>query len=574
MQSSEYKDSTTLSNNFIINQIEEDLKSNKNNGQVITRFPPEPNGFLHIGHAKSIFINFEIAKLYNGKTYLRFDDTNPSKEEMEYVKSIKESVKWLGYDWEDRLTYSSDNFDRLYEYALELIKKGKAYVCELTFDEARKQRGTLTEPGENSPYRDQTVEENLTLFEKMRSGEFEEGAAVLRAKVDMSSPNMNMRDPIIYRILKASHHQTGDKWVIYPMYDFTHGLCDAQENVTHSLCTLEFEDHRPLYNWFLDQLDVPCHPQQMEFSRLSVNYTITSKRKLNELVQNNLVNGWDDPRMPTLMGLRRRGYTPESIKTFCSRVGTTKKDNNIEMGALESCVRESLENTVPRAIGVIKPIKLIIDNYPEGETEELNAPFHPNNESFGSRVLPFSKELYIEEDDFMLDAPKKYFRLTPGREVRLRYAYIVKCTDYKVDESTGKVTEVHCTYDPETKSGSATSNRKVKGTIHWVNAETAVTAEVRLYDRLFTAANPTANKKNDFKDFFNFNSLEILKDCKLEPSLAKVKKEQKFQFERLGYFCVDRKDSSEDHIVINRTTTLRDSWAKIEKAEMQKLNKK
>ncbi|MDH3670681.1 MAG: glutamine--tRNA ligase/YqeY domain fusion protein [Gammaproteobacteria bacterium] len=551
---------------FIRIIITEDIKSNKNGGQVVTRFPPEPNGYLHIGHAKSICLNFGVALEFDGVCYMRFDDTNPLKETMEYVESIKADVRWLGFDWGDRLRHSSDYFDQLYDYAVQLVKMGKAYVDSLSADEIRSHRGTLTEPGKNSPYRNRSVEENLDLFERMRAGEFKDGAHVLRAKVDMASPNLNMRDPIIYRIRHMAHQMTGDKWCIYPMYDFTQCLSDSIERVTHSLCTLEFEDHRPLYDWYLDELEVDCHPQQIEFSRLSLNYTIMSKRMLNELVEQGHVSGWDDPRMPTLVGMRRRGYTPAAIRDFCGRVGITKKDNIIEMGLLENCVREDLEKNTPRRMCVLRPLRMVIDNYPEGQVEEFGAPNHPNDLTMGTRKVPFSRLLYIERDDFMEDPPKKFFRLAPGREVRLRYAYFVKCTSVVKDSKTGEITELHCTYDPDTRGGSAPDGRKVKGTLHWVSAEHALEVEVRLYDRLFRNANP-ASDGADFKASLNPDSIDILTTSQVEPSLAGAAPETRYQFERQGYFCVDSADSSEEKLVFNRTVTLRDSWAKIEKEQ-------
>lgn len=554
---------------FIQQIIDNDLNNNKNEGKVVTRFPPEPNGYLHIGHAKSICLNFGIAQEYKGKCFLRFDDTNPSKESEEYMQSIISSVKWLGFDWEERLTHASDYFDQLYDFAVELIKKGKAYVCSLSADEIREYRGTLKEPGKNSPYRDRFVEENLDLFDKMKAGEFEEGEHVLRAKIDMSSGNINMRDPVLYRILKVPHLRSGDKWCIYPMYDYTHCLSDALEGITHSLCTLEFEDHRPLYDWVLDQLATPCHPQQIEFSRLSLNYTITSKRKLNQLVETGQVDGWDDPRMPTLMGMRRRGYTPASLRDFAERVGITKKENYIEMSLLETCVREDLDRQAPRAMAVLKPLKVVIENYPEGKTEELEAPVHPQKPEMGKRTFPFSKVIYIEREDFMEDPPKKFFRLAPEKEVRLRYAYIIKCEEVIKDGQTGEILELRCTYDPDTKSGTGTSTKKVKGVIHWIAEEGSIEAEVRLYDRLFTKPRPGEGGA-DFTNDINPNSIEIIKNAKLEPGLKKANPRDHFQFERLGYFFVDPKGSTESSLVFNRTVTLRDSWAKIEKAEMAK----
>lgn len=558
--------STTRPLNFIRTIIMEDIKSNKNDGQVVTRFPPEPNGYLHIGHAKSICLNFGVALEFDGVCYMRFDDTNPLKESMEYVESIKADVRWLGFDWGDRLRHSSDYFDQLYDYAVQLIKIGKAYVDSLSADEIRSHRGTLTEPGKNSPYRNRSVEENLDLFERMRTGEFEDGAHVLRAKIDMASPNLNMRDPIIYRIRHMAHQMTGDKWCIYPMYDFTQCLSDSIEGVTHSLCTLEFEDHRPLYDWYLDELEVDCHPQQIEFSRLSLNYTVMSKRILNELVEQGHVSGWDDPRMPTLVGMRRRGYTPAAIRDFCRRAGITKKDNVIEMSLLENCVREDLEEKTPRRMCVLRPLRVVIDNYPEDQVEEFDAPNHPNDPTMGTRKVPFSRVLYIERDDFLEDPPKKFFRLAPGREVRLRYAYFVKCTSVVKDPQTGEVTELHCTYDPDTRGGSAPDGRKVKGTLHWVSAEHALEVEARLCDRLFRNANP-ASDGADFKASLNPDSIETLMASRVEPSLAGAAPETRYQFERQGYFCVDSADSSEEKLVFNRTVTLRDSWAKIEKKQ-------
>jgi glutaminyl-tRNA synthetase len=527
---------------------------------VQTRFPPEPNGYLHIGHAKSICLNFGIARDYKGLCNLRYDDTNPTKEEQEYVDAIKRDVRWLGFDWEDREYYASDYFEQLYEYAVKLIKKGKAYVCDLSADQVREYRGTLTEPGKESPYRSRTVEENLDLFERMRKGEFPDGSRTLRAKIDMASPNLNMRDPVMYRILHASHHRTGDTWCIYPMYDWAHGQCDSIERVTHSICTLEFADHRPLYDWFLDELGV-YHPQQIEFARLNLSYTIMSKRRLLQLVEEGHVNGWDDPRMPTISGLRRRGYTPESIRYFADRVGVAKRDNTIDVALLEDSAREDMNKRLPRAMAVLHPLKLIIENYPDDRVEELDAVNNPEDSSMGMRKIPFSKVLYIEQDDFRENPPKKYWRLFPGNEVRLRYAYIIKCTGVVKDKKTGEIKEVRCTYDPATKSGSPDSQRKVKSTIHWVSAAQAVDAEVRLYDRLFTVEDPGGE---NWVGFINPRSLEVLNSCKIEPSLAKVKAQDRFQFERMGYFCVDD-DSREGNVVFNRTVTLRDTWAKIEK---------
>lgn len=549
--------------NFIRQIIDEDLKKGKNGGRVATRFPPEPNGYLHIGHAKSICLNFGIAADYKGTCNLRFDDTNPSKESVEYTDSIKEDVHWLGFQWSG-LFYASDYYDRFHKFAIDLIKAGKAYVCDLTPDQIREYRGTLTEPGKPSPYRSRSVEENLALFDRMRAGEFADGSRTLRAKIDMASPNVNMRDPIIYRIKKVSHHRTGDKWCIYPMYDFAHCISDSMEGITHSICTLEFEDHRPLYDWFLDQLDVTCHPQQIEFSRLNINYTVMSKRKLLELVDRKFVSGWDDPRMPTIRGFRRRGYTPESIRDFCERVGVTKKENCIEMGMLENCIREDLDRRAQRVMGVLRPLKVIIDNYPEGQGDEFDAPYHPNKPEMGSRKVPFSREIYIERDDFMENPPNKFFRLAPGREVRLRYAYFIKC-ERVVKNDKGEIVELHCSYDPATRGGNAPDGRKVKGTIHWVSAKHALKAEVRLYDRLFSVPDPGAaadKAGKDYKDFLNPNSLEVLKEVWVEPSLANTPRETRFQFERQGYFCTDWRDHEPGRLVFNRTVMLRDSWTK------------
>ncbi len=551
--------------NFIKAIILEDLKTNKFNGKVHTRFPPEPNGYLHIGHAKSICLNFGLAKEFNGKCNLRFDDTNPSKEDVEYVESIKEDVQWLGFDWEDREYYASDYFEQIYGFAIQLIKDGKAYVCGLSPEEIREYRGTLTEPGKESPYRNRSVEENLDLFERMKNGEFEEGKYVLRAKIDMSSPNINMRDPILYRILKATHHRTGDKWCIYPTYDFAHGYSDMLEGVTYSICTLEFENHRPLYDWLLDAINAKHHPQQIEFARLNLNYTVMSKRKLLQLVQEKYVSGWDDPRMPTIAGIRRRGYTPESIRNFAEKIGVAKRDNVIDLALLEHSVREDLNKKAMRVMAVLKPLKLIIDNYPDDLVEEMDAVNNPEDINMGSRKVPFSKVLYIERDDFMENPPKKFFRLSIGNEVRLRYAYYVKCTHIVKDEN-GEVTEVHCTYDPETKGGGSADGRKVKGTIHWVSAAHAVPIEVRLYDRLFLVENPDNTEEGKtFKDYLNPNSLEILKNCYAEPYLRNANAGENYQFERLGYFVADNKEFTKDNLVFNRTVTLKDTWAKIEK---------
>ncbi len=547
---------------FIESIIKEDIKNNKNNGAVVTRFPPEPNGFLHIGHAKSICLNFKMAQKFNGRCNLRFDDSNPAKEKQIYIDSIKATVDWLGFEYGTPF-FASDYFDQLHDFAVELIKKGKAYVCSLSADEIREYRGTLTEPGKDSPYRDRPVDENLDLFQRMKNGEFGEGEHTLRAKIDMKSPNINMRDPIIYRVKKAAHPRTGDKWCIYPMYDFTHCLSDMLEGITHSLCSLEFEDHRPLYDWILDELETPCHPQQIEFARMNINFTVLSKRKLQKLVSDNHVSGWDDPRLPTLEGIKRRGYTPESIKKFCDTIGVSKKDSRIDVGLLESCLRDDLNERAPRVLGVLKPLKITIENYPDNQTETLTAKNHPQKEDMGTRALTFSKHLYVEQDDFMEDPPKKFFRLGPGREVRLRWAYLVTCKEIIKDE-TGKVVELICTYDPETKGGNAPDGRKVKGTIHWVNAQDCIDAEVRNYDRLFKDENPEQGGQ-DFLDNLNPDSLEILTHCKLEKSLADAKPEQVFQFERLGYFCLDSKDASKDRPIFNRTVTLRDTWAKVAK---------
>ncbi len=550
---------------FIRNIIVEDREQNKNGGRVHTRFPPEPNGYLHIGHAKSICLNFGLAAEFGGMCNLRFDDTNPSKEDVEYVDSIKEDVRWLGFDWGSREFYASDYFEQLYQFAIQLIKAGKAYVCDLNADEMRDYRGTLTEPGKNSPYRNRTVDENLELFQRMHAGEFPDGARTLRAKVDMASPNLNMRDPVMYRILRATHHRTGDKWNIYPTYDFAHGQSDSVEGITHSICTLEFEDHRPLYDWFLDQLGIH-HPQQIEFARLNLTYTALSKRKLLQLVQQKRVAGWDDPRMPTLAGMRRRGYTPEAIRTFCERIGVAKRNSTVDIAMLEHCLREDLNKRAPRVMAVLRPIRVVIENYPGGKVEELDAVNNPEDPTMGTRKVPFSRELYIEQDDFREEPPKGYFRLSPGREVRLRYAYIIKCEQVVKDPTTGIVTELKCSYDPETKSGSSQSSRKVKATIHWVSAAHAYQAEVRLYDHLFGKENP--DEVTDGADWLmnlNPQSLEQLKRCQVEPFLKSAQAGERYQFERLGYFCVDRVDSKPDKVVFNRTVTLRDTWAKIEK---------
>ncbi|MCH7677162.1 glutamine--tRNA ligase/YqeY domain fusion protein, partial [candidate division KSB1 bacterium] len=519
--------------NFIRNIITEDLKNNKNDGKVITRFPPEPNGFLHIGHAKSICLNFGLAAEFGGHCNLRFDDTNPTKEEDEYVRAIKEDVRWLGFDWQDREFYASDYFDRLYEFAVQLIKAGKAYVDDLTADEIREYRGTLTEPGKESPHRNRPIEESLDLFDRMRTGEFPDGSRVLRAKIDMTSGNLNMRDPVLYRILHASHHRTGDKWCIYPMYDFAHGQSDSIEGITHSICTLEFEDHRPLYDWLLENLKIH-HPQQIEFARLNLNYTVTSKRKLLQLVEEKLVNGWDDPRMPTISGLRRRGFTPESIRNFCELIGVAKRDSMVDIAMLEHCVRVDLNQHAPRVMAVLRPLKVVITNYPEDQVEEMAAVNNPEDPAAGKRKVPFSKVLYIEQNDFREDPPRKFFRLGPGREVRLRYAYYITCENVVRDEKTGEVVELHCTYDPATKGGWSPDGRKVKGTLHWVSAAHALQAEVRLYDRLFSIADPGGDKETDFKEHLNPNSLETLTNCRVEPGLAGADRGSRIQFERQG----------------------------------------
>ncbi len=554
---------------FIRDIIAEDLRSGKHAGRVATRFPPEPNGYLHIGHAKSICLNFGVAlENANATCNLRFDDTNPAAEETEYVDSIREDVRWLGFDWEDREFFASDYFEKLYEYAVILIKKGKAYVCELSMEEfGREYRGVPTSPGKESPWRNRPVEENLDLFERMKAGEFEDGSKVLRAKIDMASPNLHMRDPVIYRIKKVPHHRTGDTWKIYPMYDYTHCLSDAIEGITHSLCTLEFEVHRPLYDWCVNEVGMEWKPRQIEFARLNISYTVLSKRRLLELVREKRVDGWDDPRMPTISGFRRRGYTPESIRTFCNRLGVTKFNSVTDIALLEFSIREHLNKIAPRVAGVLRPLKVVIENLPEGQVEELEAVNNPEDASAGTRKAPFSREIYIERDDFMEDPPKKFFRLGPGREVRLRYAYFLKCHDFVKDEATGEITELRCTYDPETKGGNAPDGRKVKGTIHWVSATHAVDAEVRLYDRLFTVENPgDVPEGGDYRDFLNPDSLEVLTGCKLEPGLADAKPGDRFQFERMGYFCVDAQDSKPGKPVFNRTVTLKDTWAKIQKA--------
>lgn len=549
--------------NFIESEIEKDrVKPNWGNRTLHTRFPPEPNGYLHIGHAKSICLNFGLAQRYHGKCNLRFDDTNPAKEEQEYVDSIMEDVRWLGFQW-DGLYYASDYFDQLYHWAEQLILAGKAFVCDLNAEEMRQYRGTLTEPGKNSPFRDRSAEENLRLFREMKEGKYPDGARTLRAKIDMSSPNLNLRDPVMYRILRAHHHRTGDKWLIYPMYDWAHGQSDSVEGITHSICTLEFENHRPLYDWFCVNLGI-YHPRQMEFARLNLTYMVMSKRKLLQLVQEKFVQGWDDPRMPTISGLRRRGYTPESIRAFCERIGVARFNSTIDLTVLENSIREHLNTIAPRVMAVLRPIKVVLTNYPEGQIEYLEAVNNPEDPAAGTRKIPFTREFYIEEDDFREDAPAKYFRLKPGGEVRLRYAYIVKCEKVIKDPVSGSITELHCTYDPQTRSGSDTSNRKVKGTIHWVPAAQALDADVRLYDRLFTTDEPdTSQPGKTFLDYLNPKSLELV-HAKVEPYLAEAKAGARYQFERLGYFCVDVKDSQPGKPVFNRTVTLRDTWAKLE----------
>ncbi len=556
---------STKPTDFIREVINDDMRTNKYGGRVHTRFPPEPNGYLHIGHAKAICINFGIAEEYGGLYNLRFDDSNPMKEKQEYIDAIREDIHWIGFDWEDREYYASDYFGQLYEWAIRLIKEGKAYADDLSAEEIREYRGTLTESGKESPHRNRGVEENLDLFKRMKAGEFPDGAKVLRAKIDMAASNINMRDPVMYRILHKPHYRQGDKWCIYPTYDWTHGQSDSIEGITHSLCDLEFENHRPLYNWFLAQLGVH-HPQQIEFARLNLSYTVMSKRKLRQLLEKGCVSGWNDPRMPTLSGLRRRGYTPESIRNFCNRIGVAKADSIVDIALLEHCLREDLNKRAPRVMAVLRPLKVVIDNYPDDKVEELDAVNNPEDASMGTRKVPFSRVLYIEQDDFREEPPNKYFRLAPGREVRLRYAYFIKCVNAVKDEN-GKVVELHCTYDPATRGGDSTDGRKVKGTLHWVSAVQELKAEVRLYDRLFTKENPDdVEEGKDFTANLNPNSLEVLKPCYLEPSLKCAKPGDRYQFERLGYFCVDS-DSSEGALVFNRTVSLRDTWAKIEKAQ-------
>ncbi|MBI5101502.1 MAG: glutamine--tRNA ligase/YqeY domain fusion protein [Nitrospirae bacterium] len=550
--------------NFIRNIIKEDLDAGKNDSMVITRFPPEPNGYLHIGHAKSICLNFGLAAEFRGRCHLRFDDTNPAKEDVEYTESIKQDVRWLGFDWGEHLYYASDYFEKIYQYAVDLIKAGKAYVCSLTAGEIRLNRGTLTEPGKDSPYRNRTVEENLELFGRMRAGEFEEGAHVLRAKIDMASGNINMRDPVMYRISKTAHHRTGETWRIYPLYDFAHCVSDSMEGITHSICTLEFEDHRPLYDWFLDALGAPCHPQQIEFARLNMTYTVMSKRKLLKLVEEGHVSGWDDPRMPTISGLRRRGYTPSSIRDFCDRIGVAKRNSMVDVAMLEYGIREELNKTAMRVMAVLRPLKVVIENYPDDRTEELDAVNNPEDQAMGTRKVPFSKVIYIEKEDFMEVPHKQFFRLAPGREVRLRYAYFITCSGVVKDTETGEVTEVRCTYDPLTRGGDAPDGRKVKSTIHWVSARHAIDAEVRLYDHLFTGSNPSDEKEcPDFRGCLNPRSLEVLNSCKAEPGIRGLPEGKGFQFERQGYFCHDLCDSTKDGPVFNRIVSLKDTYAKV-----------
>jgi glutaminyl-tRNA synthetase len=550
-----------LPRDFIRKIIDDDLAAGRHT-EIVTRFPPEPNGYLHIGHAKSICLNFGIAKEFpKARCHLRFDDTNPSKEEQEYVDSIQENVRWLGFDWGEHLYYASDYFDQLYQFAEHLIKTGRAYVCDLTAEEIRAYRGTLTEPGRESPYRNRGIEENLDLFRRMRAGEFPDGSRVLRAKIDMASGNINMRDPVLYRILRASHHRTGDKWCLYPMYDYTHPISDALEGITHSLCTLEFEDHRPLYDWTLDNLPVPCHPRQIEFARLNLSYTVVSKRKLLRLVKEGKVGGWDDPRMPTLSGIRRRGYTPAALRDFCDRIGVAKKDSFVGVELLEHCLREDLNDKAPRVMGVLEPLKVVLTNYPEDQVEELIAQNHPQQPEMGTRPVVFSRELYIERADFMEEPAKKFFRLAPGREVRLRYAYIIKCEELVKNEA-GEIVELRCTYDPATRGGDTPDGRKIKGTIHWVDAKRAIPAEIRLYDRLFLQPDPES--EGDFMECLNPDSLVVLKNSLVEPSLKQANIGENYQFERQGYFCLDTRDSKPDRLVFNRTVTLRDTWAKVD----------
>ncbi len=557
------KSEEPLATDFIREIIAQDVQQGKNGGRVVTRFPPEPNGYLHIGHAKSICLNFGVAQEFGGVCHMRFDDTNPEKEDKEYVDAILSDVRWLGFDWGDKLFFASDYFERLYEYAVELIRRGKAYVCHLSTEEIRQYRGTLTEPGRDSPYRNRSVEENLRLFADMRAGKFEEGECVLRAKIDMASPNLNLRDPVIYRIKKVPHFRTGTQWCIYPMYDFAHSLSDMIEGITHSLCTLEFEDHRPLYDWFLDTLETPCHPRQIEFARLNLSYTVLSKRKLIELVEGGYVNGWDDPRLPTLAGLRRRGVPPEAIRDFCRRIGVAKRDSVVDVALLEHCIRDALNKTAPRFMGVLRPLKLVIENYPEGMVEELDAINNPEDPSAGTRKVPFSRELWIESEDFLEHPPKKFYRLAPGREVRLRYAYLVTCTGV-VKDSAGRIQEVRCRYDPATRGGDTPDGRKVKATLHWVSAPHAVPAEVRLYDRLFRVENPNLEREGeDWRSALNPNSLEVIEGAWLEPSLAAAPVGTRLQLERLGYFCVDPDSATGPRLVLNRTVTLKDTWQRL-----------
>jgi len=559
------------SSDFIRNIVEDDNRSGKYNGRVVTRFPPEPNGYLHIGHAKSICLNFGLAAEHEGGIcHLRFDDTNPAREDVEYVDSIMEDVRWLGWDWGDHLYYASDYFEQLFDYAVQLIKEGKAYVCDLSALEMREYRGTLTEPGRNSPHRERSIEESMDLFQQMRDGEFEDGARVLRAKIDMASPNVNLRDPVLYRILNTEHHRTGAQWCIYPTYDFAHGQSDSIERITHSVCTLEFEDHRPLYDWFLDELDV-YHPQQIEFARLNISYTTLSKRRLRELVEEGYVTGWNDPRMPTLSGLRRRGYTPLSIRNFCDRIGVAKRNSIVDLALLEHSVREDLNQTSPRVMAVLKPLRVVIDNYPEEQTQEFEAVNNPEDPSMGSRKVPFSRVIYVEQDDFREDPPRRFYRLSPGREVRLRYACYITCVSVVKDETTGEVVELHCTYDPESLGGSSPDGRRVQATLHWVSAAHAVDAEVRLYEHLFATSEPGSGDAAaaDYKSDLNPDSLTVLTSCKVEPSLAGATPGSRYQFERQGYFCVDTVDSTNGNLVFNRTVPLRDSWARIEQAGKQ-----
>ena len=554
-------------NDFIREIVGKYNPEKSEHSKIITRFPPEPNGYLHIGHAKSAWINFGIANENGGICNLRFDDTNPGKEDSEYVESIQNDLRWLGFNWGNNLYFSSDYFEKMYEFAIRLINKGKAYVCDLNQDQIREYRGTLTSPGKESPFRKRTVEENLDLFTKMRHGEFAEGERVLRAKIDMTSGNINMRDPVIYRIMKIHHERTDDKWCIYPTYDFAHGQSDSIEGVTHSICTLEFEDHRPLYDWLLEELEI-YHPQQIEFARLNLSHTVMSKRKLLELVEQKYVSGWNDPRMPTISGLRRRGYTPKSIKDFCERIGVAKRNNTVEYSLLEHCIREELNTTSQRVMGILRPLKVVIDNYPENQIEHLDAVNNPENPDMGTRQLPFSREIYIEKEDFMENPPKKFYRLSPGNEVRLRYGYFIKCVKVVKDLKTGDISELHCTYDPKTRGGQAPDKRKVKGTIHWVSAQHAIEAEIHLYEHLFTTEKPESDEDgSEFKDHLNPNSMITLKSCKLEPSLANAKVGENYQFERQGYFCIDQTDSSNENMIFNRTVSLRDSWAKMYKTQ-------